>query len=324
MLTINQVANRGRFFLREKNKIKVLREKNHMWPASANVFLIHDSDGVILIDVGCGKEEKFNALKTFLNQEGFCLHDVHTIVISHAHPDHMGAMSFLLKEISPRIYLHNLEIPLAADPQRLNQTFDFNLVQRYKTTESTPPFGSFNVLDYFAAMCPMSSVRATDKMDDGDILCLGNFCFQVIHTPGHAPGHVCFFEPDKGILLTGDLVGKIVAWYSPSSGGVLGYLKGLEKIAKLNASVILPSHGENITMANEGIERTKMHILHFDSVIIRNLSDLPLNFMDLCARIYHKPGARFFPGPQLVESHLIKLEQEGKIRRQEDGLICIV
>ncbi|MFZ2398734.1 MAG: MBL fold metallo-hydrolase [Smithella sp.] len=306
------------------NEIKVLREETPMWPASANVFLIRDREGAILIDVGCGKEEKFNSLKNFLKDEGFTLQDIHTIVISHAHPDHMGAMSFLLQEISPRIYLHELEIPLAADPQRLNQTFDFNLTQRYNTNESSPPFGSFNVLDYFAALCPMASARATNKMVDGDLLCLGNFHFQVVHTPGHAPGHVSLFEPDKGLLFTGDVVGKVVAWYSPSSGGAIGYLDGLERIAKLNAHVILPSHGENIGGVREAIERTRTHILNFDSVILRNLNDFPLSFVDLCAKIYHKPAARFFPGPQLVESHLIKLEQEGKVTRREGGLVCRV
>jgi sialic acid synthase SpsE len=119
-------------------------------------------------------------------------------------------------------------------------------------------------------------------------------------------------------------VGKVVAWYSPSSGGAIGYLEGLERIAKFNARVILPSHGENIRRVHEAIERTKTHILHFDSVIMRNLSDFPLTFMDLCAKIYRKPAARFFPGPQLVESHLIKLEQEAKVTRREGGLICRV
>jgi len=109
-----------------KTEIKVLREETHMWPASANVFLIRDREGAILIDVGCGKEEKFDALKEFLKgprsySEG-CPH--HSDFPTPT-PDHMGAMRFLLQEISPRIFLHGLEIPLAADPWLLNQTFDF-------------------------------------------------------------------------------------------------------------------------------------------------------------------------------------------------------
>jgi len=106
--------------------------------------------------------------------------------------------------------------------------------------------------------------------------------------------------------------------------GAIGYLDGLERIAKLIAHVILPSHGENIGRVREAIERTRTHILNFDSVILRNLNDFPLSFVDLCAKIYHKPAGRFFPGPQLVESHLIKLEQEGKVTRREGGLICRV
>jgi len=51
------------------NEIKVLREETPMWPASANVFLIRDREGAILVDVGCGKEEKFNALKISLRMK---------------------------------------------------------------------------------------------------------------------------------------------------------------------------------------------------------------------------------------------------------------
>jgi len=298
-----------------------MREESHMWPASANVFLVRDRDGAILIDVGCGKEEKFNTLKNFLNNEGLSLRDVHTIVISHAHPDHMGAMGFLLQEISPRIYLHDFEIPLAADPQLLNQTFDYNLAKRRGSSESNPSLENINVLDYFAGLCPMSSSHATNAMTDGDTLCMGKFRFHVIHTPGHAPGHVSLFDPDSGVLFTGDVVGKVVAWYSPSSGGAIGYLNGLERLAKLNARIILPSHGENIVMAREAIERTKAHILQLESLILQTLGDRPLSFMDLCGKLYPKPTVQLFPGPQLLESHLIKLEQEGKVIRQEDGLI---
>jgi len=167
----------------------------------------------------------------------------------------------------------------------------------------------------------MASLSATDSLTDGDLLRLGDFRFQVIHTPGHAPGHVSLFEPDCGLLLTGDAVGKVVAWYSPSSGGAIGYLEGLKRLAMLDARLILPSHGENIGKVREAIERTKAHILKFDSIVLRSLSDHSLIFMDLCAMIFHKPTTRFFPGPQILESHLIKLEREGKVARREDGLI---
>jgi len=68
----------------------LLKQEETMWPASANVLLIPDGDGVTLVDVGCGREEVYLRLKEFLCSRGFRIEDVHTVVLTHAHLDHMG------------------------------------------------------------------------------------------------------------------------------------------------------------------------------------------------------------------------------------------
>jgi glyoxylase-like metal-dependent hydrolase (beta-lactamase superfamily II) len=295
------------------------KDKETIWPASANVLLIRDPDGAYLVDVGCGQEDTYFRLKEFIARQGLSIEDIHTVVLTHAHPDHMGAMRFLLDEISPRIFLHPVEIPLAAQPSRLNRTFDMDLPLSYGIN----PFKWENpdILEYFSHLCPMARAEATHTIDPDGELELGRFTFQVIVTPGHANGLVSLFEAESGMLFTADAVGDVVAWYSPSSGGLTGFLEGLDRLAALPASYVVPSHGDiNASPARE-IEKTRERLLRREEKILGELSSEPISFPELSSRIFKNPMIAFFPGPQILRCHLDKLEAEGRVRcrGEEEG-----
>ena len=77
---------------------------------------------------------------------------------------------------------------------------------------------------------------------DGDAIDLGGRSVRVLHTPGHSPGHMCFWEEETGYLFTGDLVYKdtLLAYY-PSTDPA-AYLASLEKIAALPVRRVFPAH----------------------------------------------------------------------------------
>ncbi len=77
---------------------------------------------------------------------------------------------------------------------------------------------------------------------DGDTIDIGGRVVRVLHTPGHSPGHMCFWEEEKGYLFTGDLayVGELFAYY-PSTDPA-AYLKSIERIAALPVKKVLPAH----------------------------------------------------------------------------------
>ena len=81
--------------------LKMIRPPSPHWPESANVYMFKDGDEISLFDVGCGSmasaDRLFKALK-FLKWEA---KPIKKIILSHAHPDHMGAMEILLFEVSP-------------------------------------------------------------------------------------------------------------------------------------------------------------------------------------------------------------------------------
>ena len=300
------------------------RDRETIWPASANVLLIRDDDGAYLVDVGCGQQDTYIRLKDFISGQGLSITDIHTVVLTHAHPDHMGAMRFLLEEISPRIFLHPVEIPLAAEPSQLNRTFDMDLPLRYDIN----PFDleKPDILDYFSNLCPMARADATHSIDPDGLLELGMFRFQVIVTPGHANGLVSLFEAESGMLFTADAVGDVVAWYSPSSGGLVGFLEGLDRLADLPATFVVPSHGNISTEPRMEVEKTRARLLRREEKILGELAGGPVPFPELSSRVFKNPMIAFFPGPQILQCHLDKLEAESRIRcrGEEDGWLVEV
>lgn len=81
-----------------------------------------------------------------------------------------------------------------------------------------------------------------DWLDGGECIRLGDRVIEVIHTPGHSPGHMCFWEEKTGYLFTGDLAyrGMLTAWF-PSTDPE-AYLKSLETVAALPVKKVFPAH----------------------------------------------------------------------------------
>jgi glyoxylase-like metal-dependent hydrolase (beta-lactamase superfamily II) len=312
---VSAVPVKGAVLLPEQ--IYLHRDGETIWPASANVLLIRDRDGATLVDVGCGHEDTYIRLKDFISSLGMAITDIHTVVLSHAHPDHMGAMRYLLDEIEPRVFLHPVEVPLAAEPSRLNRTFDMDLPYRYGI--DLLPREKADIIAYFRNLCPMARAEATHTISPGGEIELGPFTFQVILTPGHANGLVSLFEEESGILFSADAVGDVVAWYSPSSGGLVGFLEGLERLARFPSSLLIPSHGSLNRKPLEAIERTRKSLLRREEKVLEELAAGPVPFRELAGRVFKNPLIAIFPGPQMLRCHLEKLEIEGKVKcRGED------
>lgn len=79
-------------------------------------------------------------------------------------------------------------------------------------------------------------------LQDNDIIDLGNRQIKVIHTPGHSPGHCCFYEIDKGYLFSGDLIYKgCLDIYYPSTD-IKAFVNSIKKVKNLSISRLLPAH----------------------------------------------------------------------------------
>ena len=93
-------------------------------------------------------------------------------------------------------------------------------------------------------------------MHDGERIRLGNRELVVIHTPGHSPGHVCFYEPERKYLYSGDLIykGCLDAFY-PSTDPKLFY-ESVKKVHQLVINRILPGH-RDLNILPDFVEKIK-------------------------------------------------------------------
>lgn len=196
----------------------VISEYRH-WEET-HCYLLNGRDRSLLIDTGlgiCNISEVISELT-----------DKHvTAVATHIHWDHIGGLKYYSD-----FYAHEAELPW------LNGHFPQPLetIKKYVVDCCELP-EDFHIDDYrfFQGM-------PTKVLYGGERIELGDRTIEVIHTPGHSPGHICFWEKEKGYLFTGDLVykGTLAAWF-PSTDPT-GYLKSLEAIAVLPVKKIFPAH----------------------------------------------------------------------------------
>ncbi|MBN2283649.1 MAG: MBL fold metallo-hydrolase [Deltaproteobacteria bacterium] len=300
--------------------ITVVFAESHLWPNPANLFVIPDTNGFSMIDVGGGGTSGRDHLHAALETLHLCLEDLHTVVLSHAHPDHMGAMKYVLEAAAPRVYVHTRDVGSCRDPSKLHYSFDIPLAKDvYAQRDQHQDFDLFRFFDDFG--CSMCAADEVEGIHEGDILRLGDLAFEVLLTPGHAPGHISLFEKNTGILLPGDLVGISPAWYTPSSGGLTAYLASLDAMESKHASLLIPSHGPVMERASHSIGRIRDKLMKREAILLEALSTGSKTFLELNAALFRDEILHFFPGCGIIESHLIKLEGEDRIERNGLGPI---
>ncbi len=147
------------------------------------------------------------------------------ILLTHSHWDHIADASALKEKYGIGVFVHredspNLESP-GADllPLRMN--------------------------------CP--PVKPEGFLNEGDLIPVGKLQLEVIHTPGHTPGGVCFYEKSQGILISGDTLFKgTIGNLSFPTGRPKLMWKSLEKLSKLPPETrVFPGHGEITTIKAE-------------------------------------------------------------------------
>jgi len=303
------------------NTLKMIKPPSPYWPESANVYIFKDGDEVSFFDVGCGSRAALERLFHALKLLGWASLPVNQIILSHAHPDHMGAMNGLLSRVTPQaILLHEIDVPYAKDPEKLSLSFDIPLCRENLPIEPHPGSvegkgSEFHLLSFFRSLgCAMCSITPTRIMREGHWVEIGDYRFRVLHTPGHAPGHVSLVDEGKGLLLAGDILGEVVAWYAPSSGGAEEYLHSLEKVGSLAADLILPAHGDVILNPGKSIQETIQQIVGRENAIMDMLFTGPKTFQEINGQLFSNPSRQFFPGTPIVESHLRRLKNNKKIR----------
>jgi len=184
---------------------RTLLGRGRYWTAA---YLV---DG-LLVDTGCAHSarELVNALAEA---------PLVGIVNTHAHEDHIGANARLQRQCDGLpIRAHPLALPILADPR-----------------------GKLPLRAYQRLLWGWPEPSQGEPVSEGVVIETGRYRFQVIHTPGHSPDHICLYEPDRGWLFTGDLFVGGRERMLRADYDVWGIIASLKRIAALPISVLFPA-----------------------------------------------------------------------------------
>jgi glyoxylase-like metal-dependent hydrolase (beta-lactamase superfamily II) len=200
-------------------------ERIPAWVADTNAYLVHDEGGLgFLVDAPPDPDE-IGAHIARLDVA------VVGILLTHGHIDHTGGAGKLAAESGAVTYAHPDDDFLTLHP-----------TEQLRAMFGIAPPGSYEVPE------------TIEELSHGLVLDLAGLSLEVRHTPGHTPGHCCFYWADEGILFTGDQLFAGSVGRTDLPGGSWGQLleSMREQVMTLDGEVrVLPGHGPDTTIARE-------------------------------------------------------------------------
>jgi glyoxylase-like metal-dependent hydrolase (beta-lactamase superfamily II) len=154
-------------------------------------------------------------------------------------------------------------------------------------------------------------------LNDGDTIDGTEFRLEAIHTPGHAPNHLCYFLDEERSLFTGDhILNGTTTVINPQRGGdMVQYLASLDRLRKLKrVARICPGHGDVMDDPAAVLDEYVAHRKQRERQIMRYLAKGPAKITDVVAALYaDTPDGLLEMAGRQVHAHLIKLKGEGKV-----------
>jgi ribonuclease/clavin/mitogillin len=161
------------------------------------------------------------------------------------------------------------------------------------------------------------SVAIDETLEDGDVLTVGALAIDVLHTPGHAPGHACFFERSSRTLVAGDMVAGTGTILVEKTDGDMGlYLESLGHLQTLGATQLIPAHGP--TLGPEVLPRYVAHRRAREAKIVEAMRTLggAATLDDIVPVAYADTPPAVWPIAKLAtEAHLLHLVAQGLTER---------
>jgi glyoxylase-like metal-dependent hydrolase (beta-lactamase superfamily II) len=215
-------------------------------PGSVNIYLIESNNGFTMVDTGWDSPPAIESLVRQLAEIGVGITDIKRVIITHFHIDHLGMISRFCKSHNPAIYIHENEIKMikiryTGGDNYLPLTDNLLQTHGFPASELAPPDFQFPIPDDLAA------IQYTGLFKGGEEIQTGKYTLRVINTPGHTPGHVVFYEPQKKFVVSGDMLLPTIApnaafHVQHMQNPLQQYLKSLEGLRELDIDLVFPGH----------------------------------------------------------------------------------
>jgi glyoxylase-like metal-dependent hydrolase (beta-lactamase superfamily II) len=260
-------------------------------PATHTNCYIIGGDEMVVIDPGSPYEDQQARLDRVIGQFIASGRRIREIIITHLHPDHIGGVAHLAGKFNLPVATHRL------------------------TAEAVN-----------------GEIRVDRFIEDNDLIELREAAsgltwrLRAMWTPGHARGHLSFYEERTGSLITGDcVVGFGTVVIAPPEGNMNDYLASLRRYLELpRVTSLMPGHGPVVANAREKIEEYIAHRYEREAKIVHAMRDGAQTIPQIVKAVYTDvPEAMHQLAGLSVLAHLEKLETEGRAARHADGFALI-
>lgn len=311
-----------------------------------NTYALVDGRGAAIVDPGMPGMASWRALRTRLKTAEIPLQRVHTVIVTHSHPDHFGGAGRLAKEAGAELVTHrafatwgsrrrsheghcgdeDAADDLAADADADAGPGIWNRVTPWGERAPRPP--RRHMLGFMAARAGVNPYfvqpRPTRRLSDGEVVSLAGREWLCVHTPGHTLDHLCLYDPAGRVLLAGDHVLPTITPHVPGLGAgpdpLAGFLASLDKVCAVgDIGRALPAHGHPFADVPGRVAAIKAH--HEGRLgKLREASAAlgPATVTELSHQLFRP--ARWGPmAKSETYAHLEHLRLDGQAERREGG-----
>ena len=245
-----------------------------------NAYLFAHDGELALFDTGLNMSGSYETLEKDLAGIGFSINHIRHIFLTHVHTDHCSMAGLLQKNTGAKIYLSKAAFEEyqhfhKADPA----------VKQLKKFYSRQGMSSHQidlVIEEYEDIRGIIAEFNTDNfLLNNESREFGDWKFEVIFTPGHAAGHVCFFFRKEGFLLAGDHILPYIApilspdIFDDNFRPLATYLDSLNIIEKLPIATVYPGHGNSFIDVKERLTEIREHHQKRKKMVFDHLSAQP-------------------------------------------------
>lgn len=263
-----------------RKEISAVPQRTHTLPPATHTsaYLVGVRE-MVLVDPGSGDGDQIERLKRAVQAAG--KRDgsiVKAIWLTHHHPDHVGGVNAMRRALG---------VPVCAHPL---------------TTERLEERG----------------IEVDQPLLDGQRIVLAGdppIALQVLHTPGHARGHLCFFEEGSRTLIAGDMIaGHSTIIIDPPEGDMDEYLSSLSRLISLQPKTLLPAHGSMLANAVERLQGLYNHRLRREQMVLEAWKQGVHDPLELLSSVYPDIQAHEYPmAERQIAAHIGRLRKLGMI-----------
>jgi glyoxylase-like metal-dependent hydrolase (beta-lactamase superfamily II) len=295
------------------------------WPGvpHCNAWALAAGSGVVLVDTGMHEPGSMAHLDRALDQAGLRIEHVRLIVCTHAHVDHCGQAPSIAERAGCEVWMHGNIAHHAAAAGDLEEALARRLVVAHQSGVPADAVKRWIDRRRSQGTGQAGTLHVDRELAEGDTVATDLGDWQVVETPGHAPSHICLYQPERRLLLSGDhLLGRVSlyfdAGYTPDP--VAEFLDSLDKVERLDARLVLAGHGRPFTDVAGHVAANRALVQERLDATRAALADGPRTAYEVAQAVY---GDRMDDVTTTwllskTRSWLTHLERRGLARREGD------